>query len=74
MANPLSRILDRCATGFPVMQKVGLTVLGMLYVLSPIDLLPDVIPVLGWGDDAYVLYVLARVWGSPTLKSDQPQG
>ena len=26
-----------------------------LYVLSPIDLLPDVMPLLGWADDAAIL-------------------
>ncbi len=26
-----------------------------LYVLSPIDLIPDVAPILGWADDAAVL-------------------
>jgi hypothetical protein len=25
--------------------------LCVLYVISPIDVIPDVIPVLGWGDD-----------------------
>jgi len=30
-------------------------VLGILYVLSPIDFIPDVIPVIGWLDDIGVL-------------------
>ena len=30
-------------------------VLGILYVLSPIDFIPDVIPVVGWLDDIGVL-------------------
>ncbi|GAA0671041.1 hypothetical protein GCM10010193_24030 [Kitasatospora atroaurantiaca] len=33
----------------------ALLVLAMLYVLSPIDAVPDVIPVLGWTDDTAVL-------------------
>ncbi|KYC53119.1 MAG: hypothetical protein AMQ22_00426 [Candidatus Methanofastidiosum methylothiophilum] len=34
------------------------TVLGM-YIVSPLDLLPDFIPIAGWGDDiaAFVLMV-----------------
>jgi uncharacterized membrane protein YkvA (DUF1232 family) len=29
-------------------------ILALLYILSPIDLIPDVIPVVGWVDDAAV--------------------
>jgi uncharacterized membrane protein YkvA (DUF1232 family) len=31
-----------------------LIVLAILYILSPIDLVPDVIPVVGWADDLVV--------------------
>ena len=27
---------------------------ALLYILSPIDLIPDVIPVIGWADDLAV--------------------
>lgn len=40
-------------------------VLGILYVLSPIDFIPDVIPVIGWLDDIGVLGYL----GYSLLKS-----
>ena len=30
-------------------------VLSVLYILSPLDLVPDVIPVLGWLDDVGAL-------------------
>lgn len=37
---------------------------GLLYVVSPIDAFPDVIPVLGWIDDAAVLaFVVAAEQG-----------
>jgi uncharacterized membrane protein YkvA (DUF1232 family) len=29
-------------------------ILALLYILSPIDLIPDFIPVLGWADDLVV--------------------
>ena len=29
-------------------------ILALLYILSPVDLIPDVIPVIGWVDDAAV--------------------
>ncbi|MFA6318469.1 MAG: YkvA family protein [Elusimicrobiota bacterium] len=35
----------------------------VLYILSPIDVIPDLTPVLGWIDDAVVLVLtLAAVW------------
>jgi len=40
--------------------KVG-TALIVLYVISPVDLIPDVIPVIGWVDDL-VLVPLAIRW------------
>jgi uncharacterized membrane protein YkvA (DUF1232 family) len=29
-------------------------ILALLYILSPIDLIPDVIPIVGWADDVAV--------------------
>jgi uncharacterized membrane protein YkvA (DUF1232 family) len=34
--------------------------LGMAYLLSPIDLIPDFIPVLGYADDAIVIALILR--------------
>lgn len=34
--------------------------LGLLYILSPMDLIPDFIPLLGWADDGAVLYFLVQ--------------
>jgi len=36
------------------------TVLAVLYVVSPIDLVSDMIPVLGWLDDGLIAYVLLQ--------------
>ncbi len=47
-----------------------LVILAALYVLSPIDLVSDVIPVLGWLDDgviAFALLKLATQWLPPAL-------
>ena len=33
----------------------------MLYVLSPVDLVPDVVPLLGWLDDGVVAVLLLRL-------------
>lgn len=38
--------------------KKGLIVLGMLYIISPVDAIPDLVPVLGWLDDIGVLGIL----------------
>jgi uncharacterized membrane protein YkvA (DUF1232 family) len=36
-------------------RRVGVALLGVLYVLSPVDLIPELIlPILGFGDDALV--------------------
>lgn len=35
--------------------------LAVLYVLSPVDLIPDVVPLLGWLDDGVVAMLLLRL-------------
>jgi len=35
-------------------------VLGGLYIISPIDLIPDFIPIIGWVDDGIVFYFLLK--------------
>ena len=37
------------------------TVLAVLYVVSPVDLVSDFIPVLGWLDDGIVAYLLLQL-------------
>ena len=33
-------------------------ILGLVYLVSPIDLIPDFVPILGWLDDGVVLAAL----------------
>jgi uncharacterized membrane protein YkvA (DUF1232 family) len=40
----------------------ALLVVGVLYVLSPLDLIPDVVPVIGEVDDLVVLIILCRLF------------
>ena len=35
---------------------------GMLYVLSPIDIIPDFIPIVGWLDDVGVVGFLVQLY------------
>lgn len=35
-------------------------VLAGLYILSPIDFLPDFLPILGWVDDGIIFYFLLK--------------
>lgn len=35
-------------------------ILSLAYVIFPIDLIPDFIPVVGWIDDGLVIYLLLR--------------
>jgi hypothetical protein len=65
MHNPLRPALDRIDRGFTLPQKLGLTVLGFIYVVCPLDF--DVVPLLGWLDDGAVVYLGFRMWGGPTL-------
>lgn len=55
----LLRLVEAWATGayreIPA-KSVTLALLGVVYFLSPIDAIPDFLPVIGFGDDAAVLY------------------
>jgi uncharacterized membrane protein YkvA (DUF1232 family) len=44
----------------PLAAKVA-AILALVYLISPIDLLPDALPVLGWMDDAALVTVLLTV-------------
>ena len=39
----------------------AVAILAILYVLSPVDLVSDLIPVLGWIDDGVVAVLLLRL-------------
>jgi len=38
------------------------TILALIYIISPIDILPDVIPIVGWTDDLLVLIIAGAFW------------
>jgi uncharacterized membrane protein YkvA (DUF1232 family) len=61
--------------GAPAWLKVA-TALLVLYVLSPIDLIPDTIPVLGWIDDVAIVSFAIRFLLDklpPHVRSDLPR-
>jgi uncharacterized membrane protein YkvA (DUF1232 family) len=37
------------------------TIAAMLYVISPLDFVPDIIPLLGWLDDGVVAMLLLKL-------------
>lgn len=45
------------------------TIAAVLYVISPIDLVPDFIPILGWLDDGLVAILLLK-WAQRLLPED----
>jgi uncharacterized membrane protein YkvA (DUF1232 family) len=36
-------------------------ILAAIYIISPVDLIPDVIPIIGWLDDGIIAYVLIKL-------------
>ena len=36
-------------------------ILAAIYIISPVDLIPDIIPILGWLDDGLIAYVLIKL-------------
>jgi hypothetical protein len=48
-----------------------LGLLGVLYVISPFDLIPDMMVLRGWVDDLIVLYLLYRYYLKPFLGGRQ---
>lgn len=65
----VQKLLARCDAGWTIAQKWGLTALALVYVVSPIDPIPDVLIGPGQLDDLFIAYCLYRVWQSPTLPS-----
>ncbi len=61
LAPDVVRLLKRLASDrtVPVGVRISLGIL-MVYLISPIDLIPDFIPVLGYADDALVVAIALR--------------
>ena len=51
------------------MKKLLIAIACLIYVFSPVDIIPDVIPILGWRDDIGVLGLLIAL----LLKRDKPE-
>lgn len=61
------------AAGTPLWLK-GLMLLVPLYLISPVDLIPDVIPFLGWLDDLVVIPLLVSWIVSLLPQNAAPRG
>jgi uncharacterized membrane protein YkvA (DUF1232 family) len=51
----VSAVLHHRYPGLSRGKLLGFAVLALVYVVSPLDAIPDVIPVLGWTDDSAVM-------------------
>lgn len=51
----VTSVLRRRYPGVSRRRLLTLGLLAALYVLSPVDAIPDVIPVVGWSDDSAVI-------------------
>ena len=47
---------------FPLIIPILITIIGVIYIISPIDLLPDFIPIIGWTDDIFVGVLMLVSW------------
>lgn len=73
----LLRLVRRLATDRTVPRRTRILLIGLaLYLLLPIDLVPDVLPVIGYADDvvlvALVLRAVVRQSGAETLDRHWP--
>lgn len=48
-------MLTRLSNWFHILRAILLLVAALFYCISPIDLVPDTIPLLGWADDLVIL-------------------
>jgi uncharacterized membrane protein YkvA (DUF1232 family) len=48
-----------------------MVIAGLLYFISPVDLLPDFIPILGYVDDAFVISLVMNAIGSEIERYQQ---
>tara|TARA_E500000318_G_scaffold83207_1_gene78780 strand:- start:67 stop:372 length:306 start_codon:yes stop_codon:yes gene_type:complete len=69
LPKPVRRLIDQCETGFTVGKKLKLTLITLVYLVSFVDLVPDVLLPFGVLDDGVALFLLVKVWCSPTLAS-----
>jgi uncharacterized membrane protein YkvA (DUF1232 family) len=60
------------APGTPLWLK-ALMLLVPLYLISPVDIIPDVIPILGWVDDLVIIPLLVT-WLVSLLPQNAPAG
>lgn len=58
------------APGTPLWLK-ALMLLVPLYLISPVDIIPDVIPILGWVDDLVIIPLLVT-WASAFFPRTRP--
>lgn len=70
--NNVRRIPSTPANGGIMKSPTFLAIAGFLYTISPIDFIPDFIPVLGWMDDvAVIAAVVIAIMNAMVTKARQ---
>ena len=68
----MSRVTGRRKVAMKRTIYTLLLVISIIYIISPVDVLPDYIPILGWGDDlgAVIIAVISFCGLSRLNKAD----
>lgn len=54
----------------PVMTKLVIAILSLIYVINPVDILPEILPLLGIVDDAMIIPILMWILIPNTVLHD----
>ena len=57
-------VIDEAKTGCITSREIVLLVMLLIYILTPADMIPDVIPLAGWFDDVAAVGFIMKIIGN----------